>query len=66
MSFKQSLRTHYVSLAAAVILARKEKWRRQAVWDLVEAFSSLTKIPVASPIISLVLGDEKTCHKASR
>ena len=44
------------NLAAAVMVAKKESWRRQAVWSKVQEFSALTKFPATSPIISLVVG----------
>nr|XP_016454914.1 PREDICTED: 8-amino-7-oxononanoate synthase-like isoform X3 [Nicotiana tabacum] len=51
---------------AAVIVAKKEMWRRRAIWNRVQDFRDLTGIPVTSPIISLIVGSEATALKASR
>ncbi|PIA50275.1 hypothetical protein AQUCO_01300784v1 [Aquilegia coerulea] len=51
---------------AAVMVARNEKWRRKAIWSRVEEFRVLTQIPITSPIISLVVGDEEKALSASR
>lgn len=51
---------------AAIVVARKEKWRRRAVWSLVDDFRSLTQLPITSPIISLVIGSEDSALRASR
>ncbi|KAG9452945.1 hypothetical protein H6P81_005849 [Aristolochia fimbriata] len=51
---------------AALTVARKEKWRRKALWNRVREFSNLTKIRISSPIISLIVGDEETALQASR
>ncbi|KAF9615636.1 hypothetical protein IFM89_027178 [Coptis chinensis] len=51
---------------AAVIVAKKEKWRRRAIWSRVQDFRVLTQIPIASPIISLVVGSEEKALQASR
>ncbi|XP_040372757.1 8-amino-7-oxononanoate synthase isoform X2 [Rosa chinensis] len=51
---------------AAVIVARKETWRRKAIWSRVQDFRALTGIPINSPIISLVVGSEEKALKASR
>ncbi|GFY84381.1 biotin F [Actinidia rufa] len=50
---------------AAVIVAKKETWRRQAIWNRVRDFHALTGIPVTSPIISLVVGSEEKALQAS-
>lgn len=55
-----------VTYAAAVIVAKKEMWRRRAIWNRVQDFRDLTGIPVTSPIISLIVGSEATALKASR
>ncbi|CAN0902319.1 8-amino-7-oxononanoate synthase, partial [Linum grandiflorum] len=52
--------------AAAVIVARKEAWRRRQVWKRVQDFRDLTGIPITSPIISLVVGSEERALQASR
>lgn len=52
--------------AAAVIVARKEKWRRVAVWSRVHDFYSLTQLNITSPIISLIIGSEAAALSASR
>ncbi|CAN0902323.1 8-amino-7-oxononanoate synthase [Linum grandiflorum] len=51
---------------AAVIVARKEAWRRRQVWKRVQDFRDLTGIPITSPIISLVVGSEERALQASR
>ncbi|XP_031393632.1 8-amino-7-oxononanoate synthase isoform X2 [Punica granatum] len=51
---------------AAVIVARKETWRRREIWKRVKDFQILTGIPIASPIISLVAGTEEKALEASR
>lgn len=53
-------------MAAAVFVARKEKWRRTALWNRVREFHALTKIPITSPIISLIVGSEEKALQASR
>uniref|UniRef100_A0A1D1Z7X0 serine C-palmitoyltransferase n=1 Tax=Anthurium amnicola TaxID=1678845 RepID=A0A1D1Z7X0_9ARAE len=51
---------------AAVTVAKKEAWRRQAVWSKVQEFATLTKFPATSPIISLVVGTEQAALNASK
>ncbi|XP_011621169.1 8-amino-7-oxononanoate synthase isoform X1 [Amborella trichopoda] len=51
---------------AAITVARKEKWRRKAIWSRVREFTSLTNMPVSSPIISLIIGNEESALLASR
>ncbi|XP_021808738.1 8-amino-7-oxononanoate synthase-like [Prunus avium] len=51
---------------AALIVARKETWRRRAIWNRVEDFRALTGIPIKSPIISLVVGSEEKALQASQ
>ncbi|XP_065849866.1 8-amino-7-oxononanoate synthase isoform X1 [Euphorbia lathyris] len=51
---------------AAVIVARKEVWRRRAVWKRVQEFQALTGIPITSPIVSLIIGSEEKALEASR
>ncbi|XP_019070041.1 8-amino-7-oxononanoate synthase isoform X2 [Solanum lycopersicum] len=51
---------------AAVIVAKKEMWRRRAIWNRVQDFRDLTGIPITSPIISLIVGSEATALQASR
>ncbi|PSR93316.1 8-amino-7-oxononanoate synthase [Actinidia chinensis var. chinensis] len=46
------------------IVAKKETWRRRAIWNLVQGFHALTGIPVTSPIISLVVGSEEKALQA--
>ncbi|PIA50278.1 hypothetical protein AQUCO_01300784v1 [Aquilegia coerulea] len=53
-------------ITSAVMVARNEKWRRKAIWSRVEEFRVLTQIPITSPIISLVVGDEEKALSASR
>ncbi|PON60823.1 Glycine dehydrogenase (decarboxylating) [Parasponia andersonii] len=56
----------WYDLAAAVIVARKEMWRRRAIWDRVQDFRTLTGIPISSPIISLIIGSEDKALDASQ
>ncbi|KAL3365671.1 hypothetical protein AABB24_010680 [Solanum stoloniferum] len=51
---------------AAVIVAKKEMWRRRAIWNRVQDFRDLTGIPITSPIISLIVGSEAKALQASR
>ncbi|KAM7491762.1 hypothetical protein LguiA_034683 [Lonicera macranthoides] len=51
---------------AAVMVAKKEKWRRRAIWNRVLDFRALTGIPITSPIISLIVGSEEKSLQASR
>ncbi|XP_062092204.1 8-amino-7-oxononanoate synthase isoform X2 [Humulus lupulus] len=51
---------------AAVIVARKEMWRRKAIWDRVQDFRTLTGIPITSHIISLIIGSEEKALEASQ
>ncbi|OVA04155.1 Aminotransferase [Macleaya cordata] len=55
-----------INLAAAVVVAKKEKWRRRAIWRRVQDFRALTQIHITSPIISLVVGSEERALRASR
>ncbi|CAL9060958.1 unnamed protein product [Musa banksii] len=51
---------------ASLVVARKEKWRRTAIWSRVDDFNALTRLNITSPIISLVIGSEKAALCASR
>ncbi|THU61294.1 hypothetical protein C4D60_Mb07t21780 [Musa balbisiana] len=51
---------------ASLVVARKEKWRRTAIWSRVDDFNALTRLNITSPIISLVIGSEKEALCASR
>ncbi|KAK4480623.1 hypothetical protein RD792_013701 [Penstemon davidsonii] len=51
---------------AAVVVAKKETWRRIAVRKRVQEFRELTGIPVESHIISIVVGSEDKALQASR
>ncbi|KAA0042611.1 8-amino-7-oxononanoate synthase isoform X2 [Cucumis melo var. makuwa] len=51
---------------AAVLVAKKEMWRRREIWNRVQDFRDLTGIPIQSPIISLIVGSEGKALKASR
>lgn len=53
-------------LAAAVFVAKEEKWRRRAIWNRVQDFHALTGIPIASHIISIIVGSEEKALQASR
>ncbi|KAL1081685.1 hypothetical protein V6Z11_D09G082800 [Gossypium hirsutum] len=54
---------HYFT---AVIVVKRETWRRRELWNRVEDFRALTGIAISSPIISLIVGSEKKALKASR
>lgn len=51
---------------AAVVVSKTEKWRRRALWKNVEQFSHLTKFPVTSQIVSIILGSEESTLSASK
>ncbi|KAK9148404.1 hypothetical protein Scep_007161 [Stephania cephalantha] len=51
---------------AAIIVAKKERWRRKAVWSRVHDFHALTQFPISSPIISILVGSEDKALCASR
>ncbi|KVH96539.1 Aminotransferase, class I/classII [Cynara cardunculus var. scolymus] len=51
---------------AAMMVGKKETWRRKAIWKRVQDFRALTGIPIASPIISLIVGCEEQALQASR
>ncbi|XP_010035046.2 8-amino-7-oxononanoate synthase isoform X1 [Eucalyptus grandis] len=51
---------------AAVIVAKKETWRRRELWNRVQDFRTLTGIPILSPIISLIVGSEENALQGSR
>ncbi|KAH7659383.1 8-amino-7-oxononanoate synthase protein [Dioscorea alata] len=51
---------------ASLTVARQEKWRRREVWSRVDDFRSLTLLPITSPIISLIVGNEAAALLASR
>lgn len=51
---------------AAVFVAKKETWRRKAIWNRVQDFRTMTRIPITSHIISLIVGSEEQALKASR
>ncbi|XP_021823373.1 8-amino-7-oxononanoate synthase-like [Prunus avium] len=50
---------------AALIVARKETWRRRAIWNRVQDFRALTGIPINSHIISLIVGSEEKAEQAT-
>ncbi|KAI5385681.1 hypothetical protein KIW84_072331 [Lathyrus oleraceus] len=51
---------------AAVRVAISETWRRKAIWNRVKDFHLLTRIPVTSHIISLIVGSEDKALRGSR
>lgn len=55
-----------IMAAAAVEVAKKESWRREAVWSRVQEFAALTRCPAMSPIVSLLIGSEQEVVEASR
>ncbi|CAB4271207.1 unnamed protein product [Prunus armeniaca] len=54
------------SAHAALIVARKETWRRRAIWNWVQDFRALTGIPINSHIISLIVGSEVKAEQATQ
>ncbi|XP_021286530.1 8-amino-7-oxononanoate synthase-like [Herrania umbratica] len=54
------------ALHAAVIVARKETWRRRAIQERMREFHALTGIPITSHLISIVVGTEEEAVQASR
>ncbi|CAH8306864.1 unnamed protein product [Eruca vesicaria subsp. sativa] len=50
---------------AAVVVARKEGWRRKATWERVKDFEALSGVQISSPIISLVVGNQEKSLLAS-
>jgi 7-keto-8-aminopelargonate synthetase-like enzyme len=53
-------------LAAAILVAREEKWRQRAVWERVQQFSKATGLHFTSPIAPIILGSADDTLKASR
>lgn len=51
---------------AAVVVARKEGWRRKAIWERVKEFEALSGVQISSPIISLVVGNQAKALQGSR
>lgn len=51
---------------AAIAVAKKETWRKTAIWDRVQEFKALTGIPVKSPIIIIIVGSEDKALQISR
>ncbi|KAJ4882434.1 biotin F [Raphanus sativus] len=51
---------------AAVVVARKEGWRRKAIWERVKEFEALSGVQISSPIISLVVGNQEKALQGSR
>ncbi|CAH9121619.1 unnamed protein product [Cuscuta epithymum] len=51
---------------AAIVVAKKEMWRRRAIWNRVQDFRDLTGVPITSHIISLIVGSESMALQASR
>ncbi|KMZ58957.1 8-amino-7-oxononanoate synthase [Zostera marina] len=51
---------------AAVVVSKAEKWRRKALWKNVEQFNHLTKFPVTSQIVSIILENEESTLSASK
>ncbi|XP_059666923.1 8-amino-7-oxononanoate synthase isoform X1 [Cornus florida] len=51
---------------AAIIVAKRETWRRSAIRNRLRDFQALTGIPITSPIISLIVGSEEKALQASR
>jgi 7-keto-8-aminopelargonate synthetase-like enzyme len=53
-------------LAAAILVAREEKWRQHAVWERVQQLSQATGLHFTSPIAPIILGSADDTLKASR
>eukprot|EP00252_Welwitschia_mirabilis_P006925 TRINITY_DN17889_c0_g1_i1.p1 TRINITY_DN17889_c0_g1~~TRINITY_DN17889_c0_g1_i1.p1 ORF type:complete len:257 (+),score=67.66 TRINITY_DN17889_c0_g1_i1:31-771(+) len=51
---------------AAIIVAKREKWRRMAVWQRVEEFNSTTGLHASSPIVPIIIGEEEHALWASK
>lgn len=51
---------------AAVVVAKKEKWRRKAILDNMREFTALSGVRLTSPIVSLVVGTEEKAIRAGR
>ncbi|CAH2074149.1 unnamed protein product [Thlaspi arvense] len=51
---------------AAVVVARKERWRRKAIWERVKEFKALSGVQISSPIISLIVGNQEKALQGSR
>lgn len=52
--------------AAAIMVAKKEKWRQHNVWALVRQFSEATGLIFTSPIAPILFGDADAALEASR
>lgn len=52
--------------AAAIMVAKKERWRQRNVWALVRQFSEATGLLFTSPIAPIVFGDADAALEASR
>ncbi|KAG0593121.1 hypothetical protein M758_1G299600 [Ceratodon purpureus] len=51
---------------AAIMVAKKEKWRQHNVWALVRQFSEATGLIFTSPIAPILFGDADAALEASR
>lgn len=51
---------------AAIMVAKKEKWRQHKVWALVRQFSEATGLIFTSPIAPILFGDADAALEASR
>ena len=60
------IKAKHLIFAAAVTVARKEMWRRRAIWERVQDFRDLTGIPITSHIISLVMNSQEKALEASQ
>ena len=52
--------------AAAIMVAKKERWRQHNVWALVRQFSEATGLLFTSPIAPILFGDADVALEASR
>lgn len=51
---------------AAIVVAKKERWRQYNVWSLVRQFSEATGLIFTSPIAPILFGDADAALEASR
>ena len=57
---------HLKWIAAALMVAKKEKWRQHNVWERVLQFSKATGLHFTSPIAPLVFGNPEVTLNGSR
>ena len=57
---------HLKWIAAALMVAKKEKWRQHNVWERVQQFSEATGLHFTSPIAPIVFGNPEVTLNGSR